>query len=103
MNKGEIAAVLVLSVLGLSACGGGSGQSGDAKACAIFNAWNNATAGPSKVLYAWHGANTQPLIGDLRKLSNDILKSEISPGQQSAQNALAQADQVQADCRSLGH
>ena len=79
-----------------------SESSGNGKACAAFWAWNNSTGDNSSVLGAYHWATTQPLISDLDQLSEDILASEANGTSSSAGAALADADNVQADCDAAG-
>jgi hypothetical protein len=99
----QISAVLTCLIVLAGCSAGSSAQTGDAKACTIFAAWNGGKTNGTSVLHDWHNATTAALIRDLTKLSNDMLASQIRPSQQAAQTVLTQAASVQAECAALGH
>ena len=107
INIGLVAALVIAAGIGVFAAvsGGRSASTGDARACGAFWSWYNQTGSAAPVLTAYREATTEPLIGDLREVSNGLKALAREAGQdQTAGQALTQSAALKAeqDCISAG-
>jgi hypothetical protein len=108
-NRRRVISIGILAVLVIAAgvgvfaatSGGRSASTGNTQACSAFWSWHNQTGSATPVLTAYKEATTEPLIDDLREVSEGLkdLAREANQDQTAAQ-ALTQSSALsaEADC-----